>query len=312
MRAVACQVWIVILNWNGLDDTLECLDSLDLGESDQTFTTNILVIDNGSEIDPTHAIHAQHPAVEVLRLDENYGFARGCNIGIERALCEGAHYVMLLNNDTIVSKDFIKPMIDYMHAHSDVGLVSPAICYQDNPTVLWFGGSAVFLGLGYFAHRRHNRPLQALPTKPFPVAYATGCCVLLSRAACRQIGSFDERFFAYFEDADLSLRAHKFGLGVYCVPQSVIWHKESSTSNRGLREGVTSPFKHYLSIRNRIATIKRHANPLERLVYLTFVLPLTTCYYLAAFTWRKRWKKMVWYIRGILHGVTNRFDAPLW
>ncbi len=302
-------VWIIILNWNGLEDTLACLESLHQLESTRA-EVRVLVIDNGSRGDPSAQIQRRFPKVLTRRLPENIGFAGGCNHGIALALESGADYVLLLNNDTIVDPGFLDPLVGYCLANPSAAIVAPLICYLDQPERVWFAGATINLALGYFQHRHLNHPISSVPQHPFPTDSVTGCCMLIAAPAIEAIGMFDARLFAYFEDSDLCLRARRQGFQVACVPQSVIWHKESASTRRDLSEGTTSPLKHYLVTRNRITMVLKHANLLERAVFFLFVNTATLLFFLLAFSVRRRWQKMAWFCRGMMHGVQQKFDYP--
>lgn len=302
-------VWAVILNWNGLDDTRACLASLDQLQCAPA-TLHVLVIDNGSTPDPSATLRHEFPAVEVVRFATNQGFAAGCNYGMERALAAGADYVLLLNNDTIVAADFLSGLINQLAADPAAGIAGPLICYADQPQRVWFAGATMLPALGYFSHRYLNQPRSRVPQQPFASDYITGCCMLIDADVLRRIGLFDARYFAYFEDAEFCMRARKAGFAPVCVPASVIWHKESASTRRNLTEGTTSPLKHYLAARNRTVTVLRHCSAGERVVYLLVGNTIILWYYLSAFLLRRRWKKMVWLVRGFVDGLLQRFEYP--
>lgn len=300
-------VWIIILNWNGLDDTLGCLASLQAAHS-AGMQLQILVIDNNSDIDPRTAIAGRFPGVTTVRLDTNTGFAAGSNYGISQALAQQADYVLLLNNDTLVDPQFLPALLAALKTDPHIGIAAPLICYADAPERVWFAGTRVLLALGYFEHRYKQRLRTAVPARAIPAPYVSGCCMLIDTAVIRTIGVLDDRFFAYFEDAEFCLRARKQGFKAVCVPQSVIWHKESASTRRNLTEGSTSPLKHYLTTRNRIATVRRHGNLLEQIIFLTLSTPLRAGFYFAAFAIRKRWHKMVAFARGLADGYRGTWE----
>lgn len=302
-------VWAVLLNWNGLDDTLACLALLTAIDTDG-FELAIVVVDNGSAVDPRPAISERFPAVNLVCSEQNLGFAAGCNLGAELAMAAGADYVLLLNNDTLVAPDFLRHLLAFVRQQPGEAVLSPLICYADQPGIVWFAGARAIPALGLFGHRYIGQPRGAVPPAPFATAYATGCCMLIPASLLRRIGPLEAAFFAYYEDVDFSLRARRAGAQIVCVPASLIWHKESASTRRGLTEGNTSPFKHFLLTRNRIATVLRHGSPLEQAIYLLLALPITADYFILAFLARRRWKKLVWMCRGIVDGLQGRFVHP--
>lgn len=302
-------VWIIILNWNGLEDTMACLESLrHVNASD--LHLQIVVIDNASAQDPRKNIEEHFTDIIVVRLERNYGFAGGCNYGISMAMRFHADYVLLLNNDTIVHPGFLEPLVGYLASHPHVGVVSPLICYNDNPERVWFAGAKIIITLGYFEHQYVNRLREKIPIEPIFSDYVTGCCMLILTSVISKVGLFDERLFAYFEDADFCMRLQKLGLERVCLPTSVIWHKESASTRRDLIEGTTSPLKHYLSNRNRITTMLKYANVFQLICYFLSIGTFRTAFFLFAFMLRRRWKKMVWFMLGIVDGLNQNFEIP--
>lgn len=299
--------WIIILNWNGLEDTLECLESLGHLEIPAQ-KVEILVIDNGSFQDPSATLQARYPQTKVVRLEQNIGFAAGCNYGISLAMQSQADYVVLLNNDTVVSPTFLAPLVSYCETHQGVGTISSIVCQLDKPTWATFAGARAILPLGYFKHYCFDLERHHLPSEPFNTDFVTGCCMLIPTSVIREIGALDERFFAYFEDVDFCLRARASGFDVLCSPASRIWHKESASTRRGLAEGDTSPMKHYLMVRNRIVLVKKHTGLFGYMFFLVVSNLLLMLFFLCAFLLRQRWRKMYWYLRGVVDGLQQRFE----
>lgn len=258
-------VHVVTLNWNGLADTLECLASL--REQDYP-ALKVHVVDNDSANDEAATIARQHPEVNVLRQDRNLGFCEGNNVGIRRALEEGADYVLVLNNDTLVPPDLISKLIEDSAPLEKVGAVSPVILYHPNRETVWFAG-AVWDGLtAGFRHLLAGRPRSELKEqRPFQSAYACGCCMLVHSSVLRQIGLMDERYFAYYDEADWCSRMKKAGLECYVVPRASLYHKVS-----GSTPGVIST---YLMARNRLLWMKDHLTLRERLKSYPYLLKET-------------------------------------
>jgi len=310
MKLVSPSVWVVILNWNGLADTLACLESLAACDVAGA-KLQLLVIDNASASNPSEAITTRFPAVEVVCSSRNLGFAGGCNLGIERALQAGADYVLLLNNDTVVAPDFLAQLLAYAQQNPRAGIVAPLICEADRPEYVQSRGGRVLLALGQAYHCDSGQLRSHVSAIPSSVGYASGCCMLIPAHMLRATGGFAELFFAYFEDVDLSLRVQRLGYETVCVPTSVIWHKESASTRRGLSEGTTSALKHYLLMRNRIATVRRNGRWWEQLCFFACALPAIVIFYLGAFAALRRWRKLVWFVRGLLHGLQARLGRPL-
>ena len=144
------KVYIVILTWNGLEDTLTCLDSLSHIRLPNGVTTQTLVIDNGSDVDPCEAIHQRFAEVQTLRNTQNLGFAGGCNVGMRVAMTAGADAVLLLNNDTIVAPDFLAQLLNAQQALARPTLAAPLIYDMQQPNLVTFAGGKIDFGRGKF------------------------------------------------------------------------------------------------------------------------------------------------------------------
>jgi GT2 family glycosyltransferase len=235
------QVTAVILSWNGREDTLACLRSLE-GED-----VDVIVVDNASEDGTAEAV----TGAEVIRNERNLGYAGGMNVGIRRALERGADAVLLLNNDVEVEPAAIDAMVA---AAEGAGAVCPVVVFADDPEQVWYAGARFDPQRGYNGRQLTDAPDSAAETERI-----CGAAVLIPRAALEEIGMFDEELFAYVEDADWSLRARERGLPLLVVPESHVRHKVSASTG-----GEGSPDALYYSTRNLLAVCERHA-PLGRL-----------------------------------------------
>jgi GT2 family glycosyltransferase len=258
-------VHIVILNWNGLADTRECLASL----GEQSYPSlRIHVVDNGSAHDEAATIEREFPRVNVLRQERNLGFCEGNNVGIRRALEKGADYVLILNNDTLVPSNLIRTLIDESAPLEAVGAVSPVILYHPQRETVWFAG-AVWDGLtAGFRHVLAGRPRAELrEQEPYRSAYACGCCLLVHASVLRRIGLMDARYFAYYDEADWCSRMKEAGLECYVIPRAVLYHKVSGST--------PSIISTYLMARNRLLWMKEHLKARERLKSYPYLLKET-------------------------------------
>ncbi|MDT9545816.1 MAG: glycosyltransferase family 2 protein [Chlorobium sp.] len=216
---------VVVLNWNGADDTLRCLHSLESAAAATPF--RVLVVDNGSSDGSVGRIRREFPGTEILELPFNLGYAGGNNAGFRRAEEMGAEEVLFLNNDTVVDPGFALPLLTVLRSQSGAGAAVPKIFYMAYPSVLWYAGGEVSLRSGLVRHvgLRHHDDLRF--SRPGTTGYATGCCVGLRVSVFRALGGFDESFGMYGEDVDLSLRLQAMGFRVVFVPSSRVWHRVS-------------------------------------------------------------------------------------
>ena len=229
------RVVVIIVNWNGKDVTLDCLASL---RRVQDPAPHVLVVDNGSTDDSVPAIRSQYPDVELLALSENRRFAGGNNAGIQKAFADGADFVLLLNNDTIVDPGFLSALLGRIRSEERCGMVVPKIYYHHQPDMLWYAGGEISFWTGTMRHRGIREVDHGQYDTATDTEYATGCCLLVSRELIARAGQLDESFFIYSEDADWSVRARRAGYRIIYEPRARIWHKLSVSTG-----GHLSAFK---------------------------------------------------------------------
>lgn len=241
-------VTIVVLNWNGLADTLKCLESL-AGLNYAAY--GVVVVDNGSTDGSPAVIRQRFPEVVVIENGENLGYTGGNNVGLRYALAQGADYVLLLNNDTVVASDFLHLLVEAAGAGEDVGMAGPTIYYYDLPDVIWSAGGAIDWRQGRtWMVGLDERDSGQFGLAPRGVDFVTGCALLVKRAVLEQVGLLDERFFVYYEEAEWCVRARRVGFKIVHVPQAHTWHKISPGNQ------TDSPLVHYYMTRNRLLFLK--------------------------------------------------------
>ncbi len=244
-------VYIVVLTWNGKDDTLECLRSL----RDVTYSNfKILVVDNASADGTAAAVIEEFPDVEVVINKSNLRFAGGNNVGIQKALDHGAKYIMLLNNDTVVEKNFLNNLLDAAEKNSFVGMAGPKIFFHDDPRRIWYAGGKIEWWKGWISHVGVRQIDNGQYNIQSETDYITGCCVLVKSEVIQQIGMLDESYYIYGEDADWCIRTARAGYILLYVPAAVVWHKLSVSSG-----GHLSWFKNWNKLKSQIRLLARYA-----------------------------------------------------
>jgi GT2 family glycosyltransferase len=246
---VTPQVVFVVLNWNNADDTLRCLESL-AGLEYPTF--RVLVVDNGSSDDSVERINRRYPGLLVLETHQNLGYAGGNNVGIRHALQNGADYICILNNDVVVSPDFLLPLLTVVQDHEGAGVATPLIAETGDRERVWALGLAVERKTGTVLRRHAGERVSDLHIDhPFDVDVASGAAMLVKRSVFESVGLLDEDFYLYFEEADWCLQIRQANFRILAVPASVVWHKVSATL------GQTSPAIDYYMLRNQLRFIAR-------------------------------------------------------
>lgn len=215
-------VFILVLNYNGRETLSACIRSLFHLKYSRF---QIVIIDNDSTDGSFEIAKEKYPEAHFIKNSENIGFARGMNVGIRFALDHGADYIWLVNPDALVSKDSLSLLVQLLEQHPQVGMASPLIL-SPSRRKLWFGGGKI----AWFRMRAIHLPSRSR-TIPFETGFLSGCVLFVRSSTFRAIGLFDKRFFLYYEDADLSLRAKRAGLSIVVHPKAIVLHSEESRKN---------------------------------------------------------------------------------
>ncbi|WP_051906878.1 glycosyltransferase family 2 protein [Methylomarinum vadi] len=262
------KVFIIVLNWNGITDTLECLFSL--REIDYP-SFEIVVVDNGSSDDSVAQINKFFPDITLLQTGKNLGYAEGNNVGIRHSLEQGADYIFILNNDTIVDSNILTELVSASRHSNDKGIFSAKIFYYDHPNVIWYAGGYWLPERPGFIHDGTNETDSSRFSELKECDFACGCALFLSRMVIEQIGIMDQKFFLTFEETDWCYRAKQFGISSYFVPSARLWHKVSASLG-----GEDSPLREYFIMRNMLLWAQTHLSFKEFLkVLLRCTIQLT-------------------------------------
>ncbi|MEP6779563.1 MAG: glycosyltransferase family 2 protein [Gemmatimonadaceae bacterium] len=233
----ADRVIAVVLNWNGPDLTVRCVDHLRA----QRFPLSIVIIDNGSSDDSAQRLaHLVDARCELIVLPENLGYSGGCNVGIRIAVDRKATYVWIINNDAFAETNCLSLLVDHLDAYANVALVTPKLLNED-------GSEQHAGGFVDFQSGDTNQVLSAELTQFSPDnRWLTGTAILIRVAALQGNAAFDDAFFAYWEDVDLSLRLTQAGYELRAVPDAIAMHLTSASTG-----GMHSPIFLYLNCRNQ-------------------------------------------------------------
>ena len=240
-------VSIIILIWNGRDDTVECLESL---RRDNYPTKQIIVVDNGSSDDSVAVIRQHFPEITIIETGANLGFTGGNNVGIRHAIAHGADYVYVLNNDTTVEPDALGALVAAAEAAPRFGLLAPVMHYYEPPREIWFAGSRIALGSGLAVHDNSRNPQRT--DAPYEVPWVSGCAMLMPAKIASELDGFDDRYYLTSEDVDLSLRVSRAGFAVVTVPAARIYHKGGRSGKR------ISGIGYYYVVRNKLLLVRNH------------------------------------------------------
>jgi len=241
------KVIILIVNWNGYRDTIECIESI---QKVNYHNYQIIIIDNGSINESVREIKKKFPEITLIENKENLGFAEGNNVGIRYALKLGADYVLLLNSDTIVDPEFLKKLVEVGENDRNVGIIQSKILKQSNPLIIDSVGH-------FFSPIRGPTDMYSgrLDKKKFvKIQEISGACAaaaLFKTDVFLKAGLFEEGFFCIFEDVDLSWRIRLMGYKILLAPESIVYHK------RGI-SGQSIPESKYYASRNYLYLIIKY------------------------------------------------------
>jgi len=253
-------VYILILSFNRRDDTLATLESIEKLNV-KNFKLTTLVVDNASKDDSVQALRnfkMNKGRFLLIANKTNLGFSEGNNVGLRRALGQGADFIMVLNDDTIVEPNLISDLLAVFKKYPKAGILAPKIYFakgyeyrsrykkEDLGKVIWYAGGDIDWKNVYGTNHGVDAVDKGQFDKVSETDFATGCCLFVRREVLKEIGLFDKRYFAYIEDADLSQRTKRAGWRVLYAPPARLWHKVSQSS------GIGSELNDYFITRNRM------------------------------------------------------------
>lgn len=233
------RVAVVIPNWNGADFIRECLSSL----QEQTLKPHIMVVDNGSHDDSVAIIEEEFPRVELLKFKDNAGFAGGVNRGLKPLLEQDFDFIALFNNDAVADKNWLKNLVAAGQSKKR-GIITGKFMRIDKVHIDSTGDQYSTRGMPFPRGRNHKDSGQY--DRGEEVFSGTGGASLYRTSMLKEIGLFDEAFFAYFEDVDISFRAQLAGWKVWYEPTAIAYHHVSGTSSK------LGDFARYHSIKNLV------------------------------------------------------------
>jgi GT2 family glycosyltransferase len=292
---MAKKAGIVLLNYNGSEDTLACVASLENINYDNY---EIIVVDNASTDGSFEKLKKElgnkHTLLDSKR---NGGFAYGNNIGIKHGLNNGAAYILLLNNDTVVEPDFLLKLIETAENNETAGIITGKILYESQRDKIWYGGGEInwkrFHGVHYTNNSKDNFSNQDSATA---ITFASGCLMLIKREVFEKLGLLPEEYFMYYEDVDFCAKVCDRGYSVMYNPQCVIYHKINSAMGE-----EASAFKVEWDTRSRLIFMRKHKGKFGMDVYVKAIIYfyVTRLYIMAKCMRAKRFDKIKALIKGL-------------
>ena len=281
---------IITINYNGLKDTCELIESLPLEDK----SIEVIVVDNASAQDEATIIEERYPQVKIIRSKKNLGFAGGNNLGIKAAK---GKYLFFLNNDTLLKPQTsdIRSLISRLETSPKIGMVCPKIRFTWGKQLIQFAGYTPLspitmrnkaIGCGEVDHGQYNTA--------HPTPYAHGAAMMIKREVIEKAGLMPECYFLYYEELDWSMMIRRAGYDIWYEPACTIFHKESQTT------GQNSPLRTYYITRNRLLFAQR--NQLGRAKYITYLylIGLVAIRDILKYIFQRRWNLVRATIRGVV------------
>lgn len=243
------KVSIVLVNYNGDDDTVDCIKSLNKLKYKNY---EVIVVDNASVTQQDFENRLPSNVV-YIKSNKNLGFSGGNNLGIDYAMKHGADFILLLNNDTVVDENFLTILVEAARRYSDVGILTGKILYYSKQDYIWYAGGYMNLNRARI-HHLHIQEKDELENVDREVSFATGCMMMIPRKVIQNVGVLNDIFFMYSEDAEYCVRIQKAGYKILYIPEAKIYHKVSASSG-----GAGSKLSQYYRSRNEMYLVLHYA-----------------------------------------------------
>ncbi len=294
-------VGIVVVNYNGaafVQRFAESLAAVDYG------SRHVVIVDNGSSDGSDAALQQLLPDAVLLRASENGGTAGGNNLGIRYCLDHGFDWVLILNNDTVLTPDFLSKLIAFSDKRS---IAIPKILYYDDPRLISTHAGGFDWHFGLFRNTFHGKPDGPATNRVRDLQTASFCCALVPSDAFREAGLLDEGFFMYYEETDWLRRALAAGFRLRYDPDAVVYHMESASSGGGWM----TPFKHYYATRNRLYLVRKNSSSRLWFAAFTAYFLSTRLAYLIRYAFKRNWRMAKALALGVLDYYRGRMGRTL-
>jgi len=297
-------IGIIMVNYNGLTDTVECIDSI-RQMSYKNF--KIIVVDNKSTDDSVKRLREKKMEAdfELIECESNLGFSAGNNAGIQYALDLGVEYLLLINNDTLTDTEFLKNLMDKTTQLPKNSVTTGTIYYSENRKMIWYGGGGFNKRTAKVSHFGFGSQMFRLPPDPIEVSFISGCCMCIPSAIIEKVGLLDENYFLYEEDVDYCYRLQNNGVKLFYIPDAVLYHKVSSSTGKTNQMSATTQ---YYMVRNKFFFINRYYSGIGRIKPYCYSIAMY-CYYCIRYGMSFRY--VVMGIRDFLCGKMKKTDRKL-
>ncbi len=272
------RVVTILVNFNNAEDTIACLKSLKTQNENSLY---VIIVDNASndQCKLEYKFQKEYKNLKLLKLKENSGFGRGNNVGIIWAQTNiNFEYLLLLNNDTIVQKNTISSLIEPFKINNSIGISTCKILYDTKRETVWYGGGEIDFKYGLARITDFNqKPSTVGANKSRFVTFASGCVMMFNEYSIKKLKGFDEQFFMYYEDLELSIRAMKENMLIYYNADTSVFHKVNASTSKSQYNGIhkSNPnigFHIFYKRRNQYLTFRKHLKGSHYLIFNIYYL----------------------------------------
>ncbi len=287
----ALQIVVIIVNYNGIDDTVECLKSLRTSTF-QDFT--VIVVDNASRVNPLPVLTSNFPEVCCIRSEINLGFTGGNNLGLVKACEMAPKYIFYLNNDTVVTPDTLSTLVEYMVQHPEAGIVGPLTYYYDEPDVVCFCGGMIDRNTGRITFIGKGSRLPETLEDAIQCSFVEGAAIMIRTSLAQKVGGFNDDYFLTSEESELCIKVADMGYKLVVLTTCSIRHKVSRSMGAG------SELINYFVYRNRLKFIRNNASQISVSSFMHIVSN-----YLRTFVSLLIKEQNIPAARGLMHGIID-------
>jgi len=292
------RVSIITINYNGLKDTCELIDTLPLDDT----SVEVIVVDNASSSEEATQILQRFPQVRVVRSDRNLGFAGGNNLGIQAAR---GKYLFFINNDTLLyikEKEItLQALVARLESSDKIGAVCPKIRFAWDNNPIQFAG---YTPLSHITMRNHSIGFGEDDHGQYDTAhitpYAHGAAMMVKRETIEKAGIMPECYFLYYEELDWSMMIRRAGFDIWYEPSSIVYHKESQST------GQESPLRTYYITRNRLLFVQRNNRSMARYLSYLYLMGIVAVRDLIKHTVKHRPDLAKATVRGVFHFLKHK------
>ncbi|WOX56621.1 glycosyltransferase family 2 protein [Methanoculleus palmolei] len=286
-------VYVIILNYNNLRDTIETIGSVQVMRYDNF---KVLLVENSTDRAVIEAIRVKFPGLEIMETGRNLGYAGGNNAGILHTMEQEPDYIFVLNNDLRVEPDILTTLVHELEFNRDCAACQPLVVYAENPEIIWSAGTEMYLGYPRLYLKNGSRALGHPSAPPFGLV---GCALLFRVSALRDVGLFDESLFLMHEETDWCIRAKKKGYSLLVVPAARVQHKVSVTLG-----SLSAPYLYYVS-RNWLLVARKHFKLSGYLYVLLTEVLVRFPYYCWLLLCRGELRRIRSYLSGLKDGLLS-------